>query len=98
MRLAILVVLSLFGFTAEAEEFIEWVQGNKLYDACERQSGEGFCWGYIAGATAALGLQDKESTFCVGQGVTDTQVRDTVKLWLENHPESRRKLPRAGGA
>jgi hypothetical protein len=76
-----------------------FTDGNKLFQDCqggddprERQQGDpggltewGMCLGYILGVQDAL----EGSSFCVPNGVTQGQLKDVVKLWLHDHPETR---------
>ena len=68
--------------------------GNKLWSSCgsNNPSESGFCRGYVAGIADALDSEKQGAMgfrVCIRNGVTVPQVSDLVKLWLQNHPQSR---------
>ena len=89
MRRAILVaVVCLTGAGAHAENSIDFVDGNKLYEFCQDPVGN-YCTGYVAGVAAT---SDRYGyTFCLPNGVKDNQLSDVVSMWLRDHPEKRHK-------
>ena len=76
--------------------------GDELYRHCQNEDeaesarqndgSRGLCLGYVLGAYDAAG---KNYAICIPAGVTAGQVKTVVRLWLQNHPESR-NLPAAG--
>jgi hypothetical protein len=88
MRRAILIAVVLCSFVvgANAEDYgIDFVNGNQLYEKC--QEFPSYCHGYATGVAVA---SDQEgNAFCLPPGVNSLQLRDTVKLWLRDHPEKR---------
>ena len=84
-RIFVALVLSGLVVDAQAEEQIgiDFVNGNQLYEFCQRSPD--YCLGYVAGVAAGSQIR---ATFCLG-GVTSNQLRDVVKFWLRDHPEKR---------
>ena len=84
-RIFVALVLSGLVVDAQAEEQIgiDFVNGNQLYEFCQRSPD--YCLGYVAGVAAGSQIR---ATFCLG-GVTSSQLRDVVNFWLRDHPDKR---------
>jgi hypothetical protein len=89
---AILVTVALSGFMG-GQAAAMFIDGNDLSDACEKSLP--FFSGYIAAVYDAMDQpfltagSVNAQKLCVVEGVRLTQLVDTVKLWLHDHPEKR---------
>ncbi|WP_156884281.1 Rap1a/Tai family immunity protein [Sphingomonas sp. LK11] len=70
--------------------------GNELLNDCavdDTSWKDGFCAGSIQGVIAGMSLEaalaKQDMPFCLREGVTNRQVRDTVVLWLRQNPSKR---------
>lgn len=76
-----LVLFSAVSFNVEAA----YQSGNKLKTDLNDKYGEMFAMGYIVGATEVL--RDYKDV-CIADGVTQGQLKDVVKKYLDENPES----------
>lgn len=79
-----LVLFSAVSFNVEAA----YQSGNKLKADLKNDSGthnEMFAMGYIVGATEVL---EDYKDVCIADGVTQGQLKDVVKKYLDENPES----------
>ena len=82
-----LVVLALLLASAPASATPQWMNGNKLYEGCTRNTNSTLM--YAAGAIdAAADLVDSVG-YCIPKAVELGQVSDVLCRYLRNHPEQR---------
>lgn len=68
--------------------------GNELWGECKAPSPSNVCLGFVAGAidmfvSVHQSVGDKTVPLCIPPDVQLEQAVDTVKLWLQEHPEQR---------
>lgn len=64
-----------------------FLTGNELYDACKSSSA--ICLGYIEGITDAIDVSRVNGAeACIPEHVTVGQVREVVKLYLQQNPQT----------
>jgi hypothetical protein len=81
-----LLLNSLMVATATGESrLVDFYTGSQLHSFCQGENVP-TCIGYILGVTSS---RSPAGTFCIPQGGDGKHVVDTVKLWLNNHPEKR---------
>lgn len=67
---------------------LSFISGNELLRRCDAKDSrmfQGYCVGYVAGASSAL----DNSVFCIPTSATTGQTRNLVVDWLKAHPEYR---------
>jgi len=88
MKKILVALFACLSFSAFAQEVQVFVDANKIHNGLNASSQyqEFFSYGYVIAISDAL---DRKGMFCLPKGVTQGQIQDTVKKYLNDNPQKR---------
>ena len=94
MRVLVLALMLLAAGGVQAQDAAgPYYRGQQLHRHCvsEDTNAQGICYGYIVAVadTAIAGLVIEDKHTCIPEDASTSRLRNTVKAYLESHPEGR---------